>query len=86
MENSGDGVRYVKFYNKASAPVVGTDVPLITIGIPAVSSSSFTLPALVGIDFSIGISFAITLGAADGDATPLTVTANVTGLIAYAAL
>jgi hypothetical protein len=86
MENSGDGVRYVKFYNKASAPVVGTDVPLITIGIPAVSSSSFTLPALVGIDFSIGISFAITLGAADSDTTPLTVAANVTGLIAYAAL
>jgi hypothetical protein len=86
MENSGDGVRYVKFYNKASAPVVGTDVPLITIGIPAVSSSSFTLPALVGIDFSIGISFAITLGAADTDTTPLTVAANVTGLIAYAAL
>ena len=86
MENSGDGVRYVKLYNKASAPVVGTDVPLITIGIPAVSSSSFTLPALVGIDFSIGISFAITLGAADTDATPLTVAANVTGLIAYAAL
>jgi hypothetical protein len=86
MENSGDGVRYVKFYNKASAPVVGTDVPLITIGIPAVSSSSFTLPALIGIDFSIGISFAITLGAADTDATPLTVAANVTGLIAYAAL
>jgi hypothetical protein len=86
MENSGDGVRYVKFYNKASAPVVGTDVPLITIGIPAVSSSSFTLPALVGIDFSIGISFAITLGAADSDTTPLSVAANVTGLIAYSAL
>jgi hypothetical protein len=86
MENSGDGVRYVKLYNKASAPVVGTDVPLITIGIPAVSSSSFTLPALVGIDFSIGISFAITLGAADSDTTPLSVAANVTGLIAYAAL
>jgi hypothetical protein len=86
MVNTGDGVRFVKFYNKASAPVVGTDVPLITIGIPAVSSSSFTLPALVGIDFSIGISFAITLGAADDDATPLTVAANVTGLIAYAAL
>jgi hypothetical protein len=86
MENSGDGVRYVKLYNKASAPTVGTDVPLITIGIPAVSSSSFTLPALIGIDFSIGISFAITLGADDTDATPLTVAANVTGLIAYAAL
>jgi hypothetical protein len=86
MENSGDGVRYVKLYNKASAPVVGTDVPFITIGIPAVSSSSFTLPALIGIDFSVGISFAITLGASDTDATPLTVAANVTGLIAYSAL
>jgi hypothetical protein len=81
--NTGDGVRFFKLYNKASAPTVGTDVPLITIGIPAVSSSSFTLPALVGIDFSIGISFAITLGAADNNTTALTVASDVTGLIAY---
>ena len=86
LVNTGDGVRFFKLYNKASAPVVGTDVPLITVGIPPVSNSSFALPALVGIDFSIGISFAITLGAADSDTTPLTVAANVTGLIAYAAL
>lgn len=83
LVNTGDGVRFFKLYNKASAPTVGTDVPLLTVGIPAVSSSSFTLPALVGIDFSIGISFAITLGAADNDTTPLTVAADVTGLIAY---
>jgi hypothetical protein len=83
LVNTGDGVRFFKLYNKASAPIVGTDVPLITVGISAVSSSNFTLPALVGIDFSIGISFAITLGAADNDTTPLTVAANVTGLIAY---
>jgi hypothetical protein len=83
LVNTGDGVRFFKLYNKASAPTVGTDVPLITVGIPAVSSSNFTLPALVGIDFSIGISFAITLGAADNDTTPLTVAADVTGLIAY---
>jgi hypothetical protein len=81
--NKGDGVRFFKLYNKATAPVVGTDVPLITVAIPAVSSSSFTLPALVGIDFSVGISFAITLGPADSDATPLTVVADVTGMIAY---
>ena len=83
LVNTGDGVRFFKLYNKASAPIVGTDVPLITVGISAVSSSNFTLPALVGIDFSIGISFAITLGAADNDTTPLTVAADVTGLIAY---
>jgi hypothetical protein len=86
MVNKGDGVRFFKLYNKATAPTVGTDVPLITIGIPPVSSSSFLLPALVGIDFSIGISFAITLGAADSDTQVLTVAADVTGLIAYAAL
>jgi hypothetical protein len=86
LVNTGDGVRFVKLYNKASAPTVGTDVPLITIGIPAVQNSSFMLPALQGINFSIGLSYAITLGAADSDTTPLTVAANVTGLIAYAAL
>ena len=86
LVNTGDGVRFFKLYNKASAPVVGTDVPLITVGIPPVSNSSFALPALVGIDFSIGISFAITLGAADNDTTALSVAANVTGLIAYSEL
>jgi hypothetical protein len=86
LVNTGDGVRFVKLYNKASAPTVGTDVPLITIGIPAVQNSSFMLPALQGINFSIGLSYAITLGAADSDSTALTVAANVTGLIAYSAL
>ena len=86
LVNTGDGVRFVKLYNKASAPTVGTDVPLITIGIPAVQNSSFMLPALQGINFSIGLSYAITLGAADSDTTALTVAANVTGLIAYSAL
>lgn len=81
--NGGDGLRYFKLYNKASAPTVGTDVPLITIGIPATSSSSFTLPALIGIDFSVGISFAITLGATDTNTTGLSVVGDVTGLIAY---
>lgn len=86
LVNTGDGVRFVKLYNKASAPTVGTDVPLITIGIPAVQNSSFMLPALQGINFSIGLSYAITLGAADSDTTALTVAANVTGLIAYSAI
>jgi hypothetical protein len=86
LVNKGDGVRFFKLYNKASAPVVGTDVPLITVGIPATSNSSFMLPALVGIDFSIGISFAITLGPQDDNTTALTVVADITGLIAYSAL
>jgi len=81
--NGSAGLRYFKLYNKASAPVVGSDTPLITIGIPATSTSSFVLPALVGIDFSVGISFAVTLGVADDDTTPFSVVGEVTAMIAY---
>jgi hypothetical protein len=80
--NSVATARYFKMYNKDSAPIVGIDVPLFTVSLPT-GATTFTLPALVGIDFSLGIAFAITLGVADGDATPDTVVGAVTGLIAY---
>ena len=80
--NGAATLRYFKLYNKASAPTVGVDVPLITITLPT-GSSNFTLPALVGIDFSIGLSFAVTLGVSDADTTPFTVAGEVTAMIAY---
>lgn len=61
--------RYIKFYNKASAPTVGTDVPVLVFGIPGnTAGNGFTLsiPAC-GINFSTGIAFAITTGIADAD-------------------
>jgi hypothetical protein len=82
LVNSVATARYFKMYNKDSAPIVGIDVPLFTVSLPT-GATTFTLPALVGIDFSLGIAFAITLGVADGDATPDTVVGAVTGLIAY---
>jgi hypothetical protein len=69
-------------YNKASAPTVGSDTPFFTVSLPT-GATTFQLPALVGIDFSLGISYAITLGVAPGDDTPDTVVGAVTGLIAY---
>jgi hypothetical protein len=80
--NGAATLRYFKLYNKASAPVVGTDIPLITITLPT-GASNFTLPAFIGIDFSVGLSFACTLGVADGDTTPFTVTGEVTAMMAF---
>ena len=80
--NGAATLRYFKIYNKASAPTVGTDIPLITITLPN-GSSSFTLPAFIGIDFSVGLSFACTLGVGDDDTTPFTVTGEVTAMLAY---
>jgi hypothetical protein len=33
--NTNAAVRYIKFYNKASAPTVGTDTPVATFAVPA---------------------------------------------------
>tara|TARA_R110000851_G_C12949684_1_gene553147 strand:- start:66 stop:932 length:867 start_codon:yes stop_codon:yes gene_type:complete len=82
LVNSVATARYFKMYNKASAPTVGTDTPFFTVSLPT-GATTFQLPALVGIDFSLGISYAITLGVAPDDTTPDTVVGAVTGLIAY---
>lgn len=61
--------RYVKLYNKASAPTVGTDIPVHTFLIPGDTAGAVTnipLPPQ-GINFSTGIALAITTGAADSD-------------------
>lgn len=64
--NTNASPRYVKFYNKASAPTVGTDVPIITITIPANGTVHADMGTL-GHRFATGIAIAITAGAADSD-------------------
>ena len=64
--NTGAAVRYLKLYNKASAPTVGTDTPVLTIPIPAGGLVNPPLGAM-GIRFATGLAFAITTGAADSD-------------------
>ena len=81
--NGAATLRYFKLYNLATAPTVGTDVPLITITLAPSSASNFTLPAFIGIDFSVGLSFAVTLGVADTDTTGFTVVGEVTAMLAY---
>jgi hypothetical protein len=61
--------RFLKFYNKASAPTVGTDTPILTLTLPA-STKNIQLP-LDDHYFSTGIAFAITGAAADADTTAI---------------
>lgn len=67
-QNLNASVRYLKLYNKASAPTVGTDTPVFTMPIPAsATGAGFTWSIPPGIDFSTGIAFALTTGSADND-------------------
>lgn len=57
---------YVKLYNKTTAPTVGTDIPTMTIPIPAGQLYATEFGQL-GKRFSSGIGIAITAGAAATD-------------------
>lgn len=61
-------VRYLKIYSKATAPTVGTDVPLMTIPVPAnTQGAGIAIPFSMGVNFPLGIAIAITSGSADND-------------------
>lgn len=76
-----DEIRYLKFYDKASAPTVGTDTPIATIAIPISGQAYAYFP--VGIPFAVGIAYAIVDGVTD--ASVVVVAANdVHGGLLYA--
>ena len=66
ISNLSASARYVKFYNKASSPTVGTDVPILTIKVAADSVVSLNFGPL-GKRFALGLGYAITgaVGIAD---------------------
>jgi hypothetical protein len=80
LTNVTAATKYVRIYNKASAPTVGTDVPVFTIAIPPNSSVQHAPP--YPLAFATGISYAITNAVADLDATAVAV-GDVQGLIEY---
>ncbi len=63
--NTNAAVRYLKLYNLASAPTVGTSTPVQVYMLAPNGGVSLTFP--VGMAFSTGIALAITTGAADAD-------------------
>lgn len=78
--NTGAAVAYVKFYNKATAPTVGTDTTVDILAIPAGGSREMNRP--LGMAFATGIAYAITGGAADTDTTSVALN-QVIGSIQY---
>ncbi len=65
VNNANAALRYLKLYNKATAPTVGSDTPVVTLQIPIGGVAD--LRVLNGAAFSAGISFALTTGLADSD-------------------
>lgn len=63
--NNAAAVRYLKLYNTAAAPTVGTDTPILTIPLPAGSAANVGLVG--GVPFSKGIGLGATTGVADSD-------------------
>jgi hypothetical protein len=72
--NTGAAAAFVKLYNKATAPVLGTDVPEMVIPVPAAVGGvpGVNPPLDMGFNsfrFPLGLGIAITGGAADSDTT-----------------
>lgn len=66
--NTGAVTRYLKLYNKASAPVLASDVPVLVIPIGAGAVVNLPMGDL-GRRFTTGIAIAVVTGATDTDAT-----------------
>lgn len=75
--NAAAAVRYLKIYNKATAPTVGTDTPVITIALKP--SDAFSIAYPMGYYLNTGIAYALTTGAPDADTGALTL-ADIVGL------
>lgn len=70
VDNFTASTKWFKLYNKASAPTVGTDVPVLTVPIPANSFVSVNF-GQNGKRFTTGLAFAITGAQAVADTTAL---------------
>ncbi len=61
--------RFLKVYNKTSAPTVGTDVPVWVF--PLAAGQTLNIQSGIGLRLSAGIAYAITAGLADSDTTAI---------------
>lgn len=73
--NEGASVAYIKLYNKATAPAVGTDVPEMIIPIPAAAAGVCGIAnptvGFHGFRFPLGLGIAITRNAVYTDTTAI---------------
>jgi hypothetical protein len=72
----------LKIYDKASAPTVGTDIPVATFDIPAsTTTGGSNIPLTIPDSLQFGFAFATTVNLTDADTTALP-TANI-GVVNY---
>jgi hypothetical protein len=71
--NNAATTRYIKLYDKATAPTVGTDIPVMTLGVPAGGAGNLLIPnrqdGSEGVGFVNGLGIAATTLVADSDTT-----------------
>lgn len=65
VHNKNAAVLYLKLYNKATAPTVGSDTPVLTIPVPSGAAANVSFAR--GIAFSTGLGVGATTGVADND-------------------
>lgn len=80
LYNNTAAAKFLKLYNKATAPTVGTDTPVMTVPIPPNGVASFS--NAIGLNFVNGIAYAITGAIGDTDTTATAVD-DVTGALFY---
>ena len=76
--NTNAAVRYLKVYNKATAPTVGTDTPLRTIMLPPNGTVHLDFPK--GLRTSLGIGIGMTTGAAVADTGAVAAAEVISGM------
>lgn len=69
LSNNTASDKYVKLYNKASSPTVGTDTPFYTILVPKNGGRVADWSAGGGLVMGTGVSYAITGAITDADTT-----------------
>lgn len=80
LSNHDSTQSYIKFYDMATVPVVGTDVPLTSMLIPTKGIIIITLP--FGLNFSTGIGFRLTKNPNISDTTGVAAD-SIVGFITY---
>ncbi|MGU3536704.1 hypothetical protein [Methylobacterium sp. A54F] len=70
VSSAASAARFLKLYNRASPPAVGTDAPQHTILVPAGQTVSLQFP--VPQPFTAGLAYATTLAAADTNTAGIT--------------
>lgn len=71
VANYGASAAHLKIYNKASNPVLASDVPRMTYTLPATTGLLNLQFGALGEQFGLGIALAITRNLADNDATAI---------------